>query len=98
LEGDGVDSEKSSCLYTLKWSPLVVITYQVRCVDVYCGFPHVVTFGVPLPFDQILKGPVSSGVTMVLDLLHFILHLITDQVQGRLGEVWPVCGHFAIGR
>jgi len=97
LESDGVDNEKSSCLYTLKQSPLVVIMYQVGRMDICCRFPHVVTFRVSLPFDQVLKDPVSPRIPVILYLLHLILRFITDQIWRRLGEVGPVCGRFAIG-
>jgi len=98
VKSDGVGSKKSPCFYTLEWSPFVVIAYQVRCMNICCRFPHVVTFGVPLPFDQVLKDPVSSEVPVILYLLHFVLRFIINQVQRGSGEVRPVCSCFAIGR
>jgi len=76
----------------------VVVTCQVGCMNICCGFPRVVTFGVSLPFDQILKDPVLSGVTVVPYLLHFVLRFIINQVRRRSGEVGPVCSRFTIGR
>jgi hypothetical protein len=35
---------------------------------------------------------------MTADLLHLILFLAIDHVRWWLGEVWSVCGGFAIGR
>jgi len=98
LRDDRIVGEKLSCFYALEQSPLVVVTYQVGCMDIRCRFPCIVTFRVPFPLDQILKGPVSPRVPMIPDLLHFILRFITDQVQRRSGEVRPVCSRFAIGQ
>jgi len=70
---------------------------QVWCVCVYCRFPCVITIGVSFPMDQILQGPVAPEISMIVDLLHFILFLIIDQVRWWPGEVWAVCHCFVIG-
>ena len=98
MESDGVSSEESPCLYTLERSSFMIVMYQVRCMNICCGFLRVVTFGVPLPFDQILKDPVSLEISVIAYLLHFVLHLIINQVRRRSGEVGPVCSRFTIGR
>ena len=97
MKSDGVGSEKLSCFYTLKWSPFMIVMYQVRCMNVCCGFPCVVAFGVSFPLDQILKDPVLPKVSVIAYLLHFVLRFIINQVRRRSGEVGPMCGHFAIG-
>jgi hypothetical protein len=33
---------------------LVVCLQQIGCVNVIGWFPHVIAFGVPLPFDEVL--------------------------------------------
>jgi hypothetical protein len=44
-----------------------------------------------------LQGPFAPVVPMFADLLYLILFLVIDHVRWWPGEVWPMCGGFAIG-
>ena len=70
---------------------------QVQCMCIHCGFPCVITIGVSFPVDQILQGSIMPEVSMIADLLHFILFFIINQLRWWLGEVWTVRGCFVIG-
>jgi len=54
---------------------------QIRCVCICCGFPCVIAIGISFPMDQVLQGPITPDVSMVTDLLHFVLFFIVDKVR-----------------
>ena len=61
-------------------------------------FPHIVTFGVALPFREVLE---CFGVPMMLvaaDELHLVFCFSFNKVRWWSGEVGAVSSHFAIGR
>jgi hypothetical protein len=71
---------------------------QFRGVDLVGWFPCVVTFGVPLPFDQILEPSRPAITSVVFDLLHLVLFFSSDKVRWGSGVVWAVDGVFMIRR
>ncbi len=71
---------------------------EERGVDLVSGFPGVVCFWVPFPFDKVLKGSSPSSVLMIGDFLHFVFFFTFDKVRRRPRVVWSVCVGFAIGR
>jgi hypothetical protein len=56
-------------------------------VDLIGIFPSVVTFGVALPFDQVLQGLVLPPGPMGMYLFHFIFRFSINQVRWWSGEV-----------
>ena len=60
------------------------------------GFPCVVHFWVPLPFDEVLELLRLPKVAMVPDLLHFEFHLAFYHVRRGPRVVYPVFRHFMI--
>jgi len=98
MKRDGVLKRKLTSFYTFKRGSLVVSFYQVWCMGVCCGFPCVIAIRIPFPMDQILQGSIAPKISMIMNPLHFVLFLVIDQVRWWLGEVWAVCGRFAIGR
>ena len=85
-------------IYAKAGRPLFVLFYQIWGMNGTRGFPGVVAFRVPLPSDQELQLFVSPEVAMCLDGLHFVFLFPADKVRWGSGEVWAVCGSFAIGR
>jgi hypothetical protein len=53
-------------------------------------FPSVVTFGVTLPFDEILQGFAMSPSSVAEDLFYLIFFLAINQIRGRSGEIQPM--------
>jgi hypothetical protein len=78
---------------------LSVIGFKdIRGMDVPGRFPCVVAFWVAFPFYEILQGLVTSEVSVITNLFHFIFRFSVDKVRWWSGEVGAVCGGFAIGR
>jgi hypothetical protein len=69
---------------------------QFRGVDLSCGFPCVVTFGVSFPLYEVLERARPSMTSVAEDTLHFILLFSVDKVRWWSGEVFSVCCGFAI--
>jgi hypothetical protein len=63
---------------------------EFRCVDLIGIFPSIVTFRVPLPFDQVLRGLALPPGPMGMYLLHFVFFFTINQIRWQLGEVWSV--------
>jgi hypothetical protein len=59
-------------------------------MDLIGVFPGIVTFGVTLPFDQVLQGLGPPPGPMGTYLLHFIFLFPINQIRWRLGEVGAV--------
>jgi hypothetical protein len=60
------------------------------CMDLISVFPSVITFGVTLPFDEILQSFVTSPSPVATDLFYFIFFFAINQIRGRSGEVWSM--------
>jgi hypothetical protein len=70
---------------------------QVLCMNVGCGFPGVVAFGVINPFNKILQRFCTAMVPVSEDPFHLIFFLSINQFRRRSGEVRAVGGGFMIG-
>ena len=70
---------------------------QIWRVDLVSGFPHIVTFGVSFPFDEILELLRPSVTSVIQDVFYFILFFSTDKVRWGSGEVWSEGWRFVIG-
>ena len=66
-------------------------------MDLIGVFPSVITFGIPLPLDQILQGLVSPPGPVGMYLFHFILLFPINQIWWRSGEVRSMCLCFSVG-
>jgi len=60
---------------------------EVWCMDLIGVFPSIVTFGVSLPFDEILEHPRSSMTSVASYQLHFIFRFSINQVRRWSGKV-----------
>jgi len=63
---------------------------EVGRMDLIGVFPSVVTFGVSLPFDEVLEGLRLSMMSVVFDQLHLILHFSINQIRWWSGKVGAV--------
>jgi hypothetical protein len=70
---------------------------QVLCVNVGCGFPGVVAFGVINPFNKVLQRLCTAMVSVSEDSFHLIFFLAINQLRRRSGEVRSVGCGFMIG-
>ena len=98
VKSDGATRVIRVAFYAKAGRSLFVLFYQIGGMDGVGGFPGVIAFRVSLPPDQELQSLVSPKVVVCLDGLHLIFFLPTDKVRWWSGEVWTVCGGFAIGR
>jgi hypothetical protein len=61
-----------------------------RSVDLIGIFPSIVTFGIALPFDQVLQGLALPPGSVGMYLFHFVFCLSINQIQWQSGEVWSM--------
>jgi hypothetical protein len=59
-------------------------------VNLISVFPGVVTFGVPLPFDEVLQGFALPPGPMGTYLFHFVFLFSINQIRWWSGKVWSV--------
>ena len=69
----GILDEESSSFYPLERVISVIEFDQVWGMCLIGVFPGIVAFGVPFPFDQVLKLLGSSLAAVCFDLFDFIL-------------------------
>jgi hypothetical protein len=69
---------------------LVVKFDELGRMDLIGIFPSVVTFGVALPFDQVLQGLGPPPGPMGTYLFHFVLLFSINQIRWRSGKVRAV--------
>ncbi len=74
----------------------LIMLDKVRGVDVVSWLPCVVTFGVSLPFDEILELLRSSKLSVCDDSFNFVLIFSVNEVRGWSGKVWAMCRCFMI--
>ena len=65
-------------------------------VDLISWFPSVISFWIPLPFDQVLEGSRLPRMSVINDLLDLVFFFSFDKVWGWSGIVWSMGCHFAI--
>ena len=58
--------------------------------DLISWFPRVVRCWITSPFDQVLKSPFLTKVTVINDFFDFKLLEVIHEVRGRSCEVVPV--------
>jgi hypothetical protein len=83
--------------YSCEGVPSVVSFDQVLCVNVGCGFPGVIAFGVIHPFNKVLQRFCTAMVSVSEDPFHLIFLLSIDQFRRWSGEVRSMGGGFMIG-
>ena len=98
VKSDGATRVIRAVIYVEAGCPLFVLFNQIGGMDGVSRFPGIVAFRIPLPPDQELESFVSPEVAMCLDELHLIFFFSFNKVRWRSGEVWTVCGCFAIGQ
>ena len=88
----------SSSPFIEKGVLLVIGVNHLWSMDLVSRFPGVISFGITLPFDEVLEGSSPAEMTMVDDPFNLILFFSSDKVRRGSRIVWSMCGHFAIGR
>jgi len=86
----GVLEGKESSFYALERVVFVIKFDEVWGMDLIGVFPSIVTFGVSLPFDEVLEHPRPSMMSMAPYQLHFVFHFSINQIGRWLGEVGAV--------
>ncbi len=74
----------------------LIMLDKFRGMDLISWFPCVVTFGVSLPFDEVLKPFRSSELSVCDNPFDFIFFFSVNEVRGWLGEVWTVRSCFMV--
>ncbi len=74
----------------------LIMLDKFRGMDLISRFPCIVTFGVSLPFDEILKPFQSSELSVCDDSFDFVFFFSINKVRGWSGEVWTVRSCFMI--
>ena len=74
----------------------MILLKEIQGIHLVSWFPGVVAFGVALPLYEILEYSGMSMEPMILDLLHFELFFIIDQVRWGTGVIWTVGRHFNV--
>ncbi len=69
---------------------------KFRGMDLVSWLPCVVAFGVPFPFDEILKSFCPSELSVCDDSFDFVFFFPIDEVRGRSGEVRAMRSCFMI--
>ena len=95
---DGDPPTRSSPFILLKGVFHVMLLNQLWGEHLIGGFPGVVRFWVPLPFDQILEFAPSAMEAMVSNGLDFILLFPIHYLRGRFRKVCSMFFCFAIRR
>ena len=74
----------------------LIMLDKFRGMNLISWFPCVVTFGVSLPFYEVLKSFRSSELSVCDDLLDFVFLFSVNEVRRWPGEVWTVRSCFMI--
>ena len=74
----------------------MILTNQLIGEYIAVILPGVVSFGVSLPFDQILESSPFPKVAMISDGLDFIFLFSVDDVWGRPREIGSVLFRFSV--
>ena len=75
-----------------------VMLDKFRGMNLVCWFPCVVTFGVSLPFDEVLEPFQSSELPVCDNSFYFVFLFSVNEVRRWSGEVWPVRSCFMVWR
>ena len=96
--GANVDPPTRSLPFIFQGMCLVILTDQLFGKDIPVIFPGVVSLGISLPFDQVLKSSPSPKPAVISDGLDFVFLFSVDDVWGWSWEVGSVLFHFSIWR
>ena len=88
------DSTLGSFPFILEGVAPVIFLNQLRSEYISLTFPGVVSRGISLPFDEILKVSPLSKIAMVDNGLDFVFFLSINDVWGRTREIVPVLVSF----
>jgi hypothetical protein len=77
----------AACFYNFQSISSMIEFDEVGCMDLIGVFPSVVTFGVTLPFDEVLQGLVTSPSPVAADQFHFVFFFSINQIRGRSRKV-----------
>ena len=72
----------------------MVFLNQLRSEYVLLVFPGIVSRGISLPLDEILKVSLLPEMTMINDGLNFVLLFSINDVWGRVRKVVPILTSF----
>ena len=88
------DSTLGSSPFILEGMALVIFLNQSWSEYISLVFPGVVSRGISLPLDEVLKVSPLSKIAMVDNGLDFVFFLSINDVWGRTREVVPVLVSF----
>ncbi len=74
----------------------LIMLDEIRGMDLVSWLPGVVTLGVSLPFDQILKPFRASELSVCDNSFDFVFLFSINEVRRWSGEVWTVRSRFVI--
>ena len=94
MEGADRDLTSRSLPFISKGVTLMVFSNQLQGKHVSLVFPGVVSCGISLPLDEILKVPFPPEMAMINDGLDFILLLPINDIWGRIRKVVPILTSF----
>src|SRR5712671_7959755 len=89
-------AESRRSFYLFGGVSTVVLFEECWRLQISCGFPRVVAFGVPKPLDQVLQLFSPPLTSVAADGLDFVLFSPPHEVRWRAGVVFPVFFCFAI--
>src|SRR6266436_4995602 len=69
---------------------------KIRGMNLVSWFPCIVAFGIPLPFDQVLKSFCPSELSVCDDSFDFVFLFPVNEVRRWPGEVWTVRSRFMV--
>ena len=94
MEGADRDLTLRSFPFILEGVTLMIFLDQLRGKHVSLVFPGVVSRGISLPLDEVLKVSSLPEVAMIDDGLDFILLFSVNDVWGRTREVVSILPSF----
>ena len=94
MEGADRDLTSGSLPFILERMALVILLNQLRGEHISLVFPGVVSRGIPLPLDEVLKVSPLPEITMINDGLDFVLFLSINDVWGRTWKVVSILTSF----
>jgi hypothetical protein len=79
-----------------EWVLPMIGRYQCRCVDLVSWFPCIVTVGISLPLDEVLKASFVAVKVVINDGLDLVFLSIFNQLRGWPHVVDPMLRCFTI--
>ncbi len=74
----------------------LIMLDEIRGMDLVSWFPSIITLGVSLPFDQILKSFRTSELSVCDNSFDFVFLLSVNEIRRWSGEVWTVRSRFIV--